>query len=129
MAHGELVQIEHDGLGGLERPPSAAMDGILLVLLESGVVVEVLQFVRHGSVVLLYTRLDFFEERLLEGFSVRHDFFGIFVLRFKIGDDFGVLPLPQPIVIVNAYMSMHFQFQRDFFCVGRCHIREVFSIG
>ncbi len=71
-------------------------DVVLVVLLAGG----------DGGVVLLDASDDFLEQGLLQFFRVLESPLGVGIFRFEIGNDFGVLALLEPVVVIGARMSM-----------------------
>ena len=115
----EFVAVEHDFFGIFQRVFLAAENRVFLAFFVSRVMIVVPDFHRHGIVILLDASRDFVKKLFLKRFGVLQAFFGIAVFCFKIFYDFGIFPFVEPIVIVDAGVSVDAQFVRYFLCKGR----------
>ena len=85
---------------------AAAMDGVLPAVLEPPVVEVPPLAVRHGHVGLPDAPLDLLEQPLLEARGVRQRFPYPGVLRLEIGAHRGVVPVAQPVVVVEPHVAV-----------------------
>ena len=105
VSSGHGRNIEHDFFPGRAQPTPAAQ-GIGVALAIAAVVFVVLFTVGHGGVVLHDAPHDLLEEGLLQRVGFLEDGPGIGILRFKVGDHLRVLPLLQPVVGIDAGVSV-----------------------
>jgi hypothetical protein len=84
LALGQLVDVEGDLLGGLDRPLLAAIDGVLLALLGARVVEVAALAIGDVDVGLLDPRQHLLVERFLEGLGGLHDRVGVGVLGLEV---------------------------------------------
>src|SRR5207244_10668047 len=120
MALREPVEAEGDLLGRLEAPVFATEDRVLLALLRARVVDVVAPPVRDGRVVLLDPAEHLGVERRLERSGRGHHLVGVGVLGPEVREDLGVVPVPEPGVVVLATVAVDDVDFRDFLRDGRC---------
>ena len=101
MALGHAVDIEKDLLL-LFVNRRAAIDSVLLPLLDAPVVKEVPLAIRDRHIFLFDPLLDLFEKFCLQRLGVPKPLVQIRVLRLQICDYFWILALSEPIVVIHA---------------------------
>jgi hypothetical protein len=109
MPLGEGVAVDHNLFLGIQRPLFPAVDRVFATFDISLVVVIIVLLERNGIVVFLDAGDDLVVELPLQGLGVLEDGVHIGVLRLQIGDDLGILPFFQPVVIVDTNVTVHFQ--------------------
>ena len=97
------------GLGRRLGYRESAVDGVLQPLDRARVVPPGALAGGHAEVGLLDAGHDLFEERLLQVVGVGHDRRRVPVLRLEVGDDPGVVAVPQPVPLVDALVPVRFQ--------------------
>ena len=104
LSHG--VAVDEDLFGRRERAALARVDRIVLTLHEPRIVEVAALPVGNGLIVLPHAPLQFVEQPVLQRLRVRHDRLGICVFVLEVLDDFGVVALAQPVVLVDAYVAV-----------------------
>ncbi len=99
---GQGVLVDQDFLTRLHRALLAHQDRVLLSGLEPGVVKVAVIEDRGRRIRLLDPADDLVVERLLERPGGGHERVGVGVLGVEIGDDLGIGPVLEPVVVVNA---------------------------
>ena len=101
MALDHLVEVEEDFLRRAHRAFAARERRVLFALLCARVVEVAAQRVRDVCVGLLDAREEFLVELVLQRFRRLHHRGGVGVLGFEVGDDFRVLLVAHPEVVVR----------------------------
>ena len=110
VAGGEHVLVEKHLLGfGVRSASPAAVDRVLEALHRPRVVPVVAAPHRDRQVGLLDSSHDFVEQRFPQGLGRCHDGAGVGVLGLEIGDDVGIVAVPQPVPVVDAPVSVFLQ--------------------
>ncbi len=102
----EEVQVERHLLRRLQAPRLPAEDGILLARLRPRIVEVPAPAVRDGLVVLLDASEHLGVERVLQRLGRLQDRVGVGVLGPEMGQDLGVVLLPEPVIVVLAPVAV-----------------------
>jgi hypothetical protein len=106
MSGRQLVQVEHDLLGGRRYTSAPAEDRILQTLLRPGIEEVFALRVGHGYIGLLDPRQHLAIERLAKRGERGETVVGVGVLRLEIGADLGILTFTQPTVVVDQCLAV-----------------------
>jgi hypothetical protein len=105
VALGELVHVEQHLFRGVHRALAAAVDRILQALDLALVIPVAALAVRHALVGFLDAREDLLVEPVAEAFERLHRLLRVAVLRFEVRDDFRIVLVAQPEVVVDAAVA------------------------
>ena len=109
---GQLVDVQHYFLIRIQRALLAGVDRIFTAL-DIAVVIEVIAApVWRRLLILLDARLDFIEQDFLHALHRCHHLFGVGVLRVQICNNIRVVPLFQPVIIIDANIAVKFEAGR-----------------
>jgi hypothetical protein len=125
LALSKLVSIHDDFFGSIQAAFFSGIDRVFSALYIAGVIVIVVQFVGNRAVVLLDACTHFLEKTFLKSLGMRHHGIHVLVFGFEVRDDFGVFAVVEPIVIVDADVSVFCSNLKGFNCGYRCsNVRE-----
>ena len=99
------------------------MDGVLPAFLVPAVIEIRSLAVRHRHVGLPDAPLDLLEQLLFPGSRVRQRFPQPGVFRVEVGTHRGVVPVAQPVVVVEPHVAMLLEAVRALWCARRRHAR------
>ena len=119
MAFCQFVGIEHHFFRRFKQALLAAVEWILLAVFVARVVKVTVFLVRHGLVRLLDPAFDFLEQSFLELFGVGRHGCGVFVFGFEVVDDFLILAILEPVIVVDTNVAVFGEFIRHRFGLGR----------
>ena len=106
MPFRQHIGVEHDLLRLIQRTALTRVDRIFFALLIPRVVEIVVAPVRHRHVGLFEPPLDLLKKLFLEIARMRHLFGRALVLLVQVLDDLRIFPLAQPMVIIDAHMTV-----------------------
>ena len=117
MTFGSDIHIEQHFFVGVHGALAPAIDRVLLAFFISSVIEVVSVRNGRGLIDLCHSRLHLLDESLLKISVLPENTVRIRVFLFEILNDLGVFTFTKPVVLVDANISMHFEFSGIF---GRC---------
>jgi hypothetical protein len=114
-----LGDVQQNLLLGLKVSFFSAIEGIFLTLLIARIIVVAAKFVGHRHIGLLDPSNNFIIELSLEGLRVLQDGPEVLIFSLKIFQDPGVVPLVQPIIIIDTCLAMSDELLGNFLGNGR----------
>ena len=106
MPLGKLIDIKNDLFNGLQRFTFAAINRIVQSLDRARVIEIRTIAIGNTQIGLLDAPEHLVVQRLLELLGVRHDGFGVVVLRIEVRDDGWIGLFAKPGVIINARIAV-----------------------
>src|SRR6266550_1145734 len=100
---GQRVGVDHDLFRGVHGTALAGVDGIVLAFHEPRIVEVIALAERHGLVVLQHAPLQLVVESSLQRLRGGHDGLGVRILVFEVFDDVRIIPVLEPVVLVDAH--------------------------
>ena len=129
----KLVSICDDFFRRLQGSLFSTIDSIVISFLKAGIVIEFSVFVRNGFVFLFDTRLHLIVQFFPQGFCMGRHRVQVLVFCRQVIDYGRILAFLQPVVFINAFVSMlGDQFKRLLLGNGRFYIGSFggfFSFG
>ena len=119
MSFCHVIDIEHDLFRRIQALLFSAINRIFLAFLIANIVKIAIIFVRDRNVSLFDSSYDFLEKFFLQLFRVLKYRSFIGVLSIQILDNFRVVSVTQPEVIVDSCVIMNGQLPCNFLGLGR----------
>ena len=109
MRLSQLVNVQQQLIQSIEAFLFARVNGVLFAFFVAGDVPVAVEEVRHRLVLLLEARHDLAEQFFFESSRMRRHSVEIGILRFEVFDHFGVIPLIEPVIVIDAGIAMDSQ--------------------
>ena len=121
MTFGSDIHIEQHFFVGVHGALAPAIDRVLLAFFISSVIEVVSVRNGRGLIDLCHSRLHLLDESLLKISVLPENTVRIRVFLFEILNDLGVFTFTKPVVLVDANVSVYFEFG-GLFRSGRCFL-------
>src|SRR5690606_25033922 len=108
MTFRHFIYIKKNFFCSIQRTFFSGINWVILPSLVAGYVIIPVQFVRNRFIILLYSSLHFLKKIYFKLFYMLSHCFVIFVFVLQIINDFFILWIIEPIIIIYTNIAMSF---------------------